>query len=36
LGGNTKTVMIANLGPSDFNFDETVNTLRYASSAKNI
>lgn len=36
LGGNTKTVMIANIGPADYNFDETINTLRYANRAKNI
>jgi len=36
LGGNTKTVMIANVGPADYNFDETVSTLRYANRAKNI
>lgn len=36
LGGNTKTVMIANIGPVDFNFDETVSTLRYANRAKSI
>ena len=24
LGGNTKTVMIANVGPSGYNFDETI------------
>ena len=36
LGGNTKTVMIANCGPADYNTDETVSTLRYASRAKNI
>lgn len=36
LGGNAKTVMIANMGPADYNFDETVNTLRYANRAKNI
>jgi hypothetical protein len=28
LGGNAKTVMIANIGPSIYNYDETVNTLR--------
>ena len=28
--------MIANIGPADYNFDETMNTLRYASRAKNI
>ena len=36
LGGNTKTVMIANVGPSEYNYDETINTLRYASRAKSI
>ena len=36
LGGNTKTVMIANCGPADYNVDETISTLRYASRAKNI
>jgi len=36
LGGNTKTVMIANIGPVDYNIDETLNTLRYASRAKHI
>ncbi|MDR3582339.1 MAG: hypothetical protein P4L67_03645 [Candidatus Pacebacteria bacterium] len=34
LGGNTKTVMISNLGPADYNYDESLNTLRYASRAK--
>ncbi|KAG1668483.1 hypothetical protein FOA52_005256 [Chlamydomonas sp. UWO 241] len=36
LGGNTKTVMVANIGPADWNFDETLSTLRYANRAKNI
>ena len=36
LGGNTKTVMVANIGPADYNFDETLSTLRYANRAKNI
>lgn len=36
LGGNTKTIMISNVGPADYNYDETMNTLRYASRAKNI
>ena len=36
LGGNTKTVMIAACGPADYNVDETISTLRYASRAKNI
>ncbi|KAG7500179.1 kinesin KIF3A isoform X2 [Solea senegalensis] len=36
LGGNSKTLMFANIGPSDYNYDETISTLRYASRAKNI
>lgn len=36
LGGNTKTVMIAAISPADYNYDETLTTLRYASRAKNI
>lgn len=28
LGGNTKTIMIANLGPACYNYDETISTLR--------
>jgi len=36
LGGNTKTCMIAACGPADYNTDETISTLRYASRAKNI
>jgi kinesin family protein 3/17 len=36
LGGNTKTVMIANVGPADMNVEETINTLRYAETAKKI
>ncbi|EAT45888.1 AAEL002877-PA, partial [Aedes aegypti] len=36
LGGNTKTLMIACISPADFNYDETLSTLRYASRAKNI
>ena len=28
LGGNTKTVMCANAGPAEYNYDETVSTLR--------
>ncbi|XP_058472234.1 kinesin-like protein KIF3B isoform X2 [Solea solea] len=36
LGGNAKTVMIATVGPSHKNFDESLATLRYASRAKNI
>lgn len=36
LGGNTKTVMVAALSPSDNNFEETLSTLRYATRAKSI
>jgi hypothetical protein len=36
LGGNTKTVMIAAISPANYNYDETLSTLRYASRAKNI
>uniref|UniRef100_A0A915D0Q4 Kinesin-like protein n=1 Tax=Ditylenchus dipsaci TaxID=166011 RepID=A0A915D0Q4_9BILA len=36
LGGNSKTVMIANIGPATYNYDETISTLRYANRAKNI
>lgn len=28
--------MVANIGPSSFNYDETLTTLRYASRAKKI
>lgn len=36
LGGNTKTLMIANIGPSHLNAEETMATLRYADRAKQI
>ena len=36
LGGNTKTVMIACVSPADYNYEETLSTLRYASRAKSI
>ena len=36
LGGNSKTVMIANIGPSERNYEESICTLRYANQAKNI
>jgi hypothetical protein len=36
LGGNARTVMVANIGPSKYNYDETLTTLRYANRAKNI
>jgi len=36
LGGNTKTVMIANCGPASYNYAETLSTLNYANRAKQI
>ncbi|XP_065582059.1 kinesin-like protein KIF3A isoform X2 [Artemia franciscana] len=36
LGGNAKTLMCANIGPADYNYDETISTLRYASRAQKI
>lgn len=36
LGGNTKTLMVACISPAEYNYDETLSTLRYASRAKNI
>lgn len=36
LGGNSKTIMIANIGPSSYNYNETLTTLRYANRAKTI
>ena len=34
LGGNSKTVMIANVSPSTHNIGETLSTLRFAQRAK--
>jgi kinesin family protein 18/19 len=36
LGGNCRTVMIANVSPAAYSFEETLNTLKYANRAKNI
>uniref|UniRef100_A0A8B9LRK2 Kinesin family member 21B n=1 Tax=Astyanax mexicanus TaxID=7994 RepID=A0A8B9LRK2_ASTMX len=36
LGGNSRTVMIACVSPSDRDFMETLNTLKYANRARNI
>ena len=36
LGGNCRTVMIANVSPSHLNFEDTRNTLKYAHRARNI
>ena len=34
LGGSAKTLMIANISPSYYNYDETLSTLRYACRTK--
>lgn len=34
LGGNARTLMIASIGPASYNYDETINTLNYASRAR--
>ena len=36
LGGNCRTIMIANISPAESSFEETINTLKYANRAKNI
>ncbi|CAJ0569772.1 unnamed protein product, partial [Mesorhabditis spiculigera] len=36
LGGNSRTLMIACVSPSDSDFVETLNTMKYANRAKNI
>ena len=36
LGGNTKTIMIACISPSHLSYEETINTLKYASRARAI
>lgn len=36
LGGNANTVMLAAIGPADYNYDETMGTLKYAHRAKSI
>ncbi|XP_018523545.1 kinesin-like protein kif7 [Lates calcarifer] len=36
LGGNSKTLMIACISPSSSDFDESLNTLNYATRARNI
>ncbi|CAM9564836.1 unnamed protein product, partial [Phaeothamnion confervicola] len=36
LGGNAQTLMVAAVSPADYNYDETVSTLRYAQRAKSI
>ena len=36
LGGNSRTSMIACISPAEINFEETLNTLKYAARARNI
>lgn len=36
LGGNSRTIMVACVSPADFNIEESINTLRYATSARKI
>ena len=36
LGGNSRTVMVANVGPASYNYEESLTTLRYANRAKHI
>ncbi|XP_068186921.1 kinesin-like protein KIF3B [Antennarius striatus] len=36
LGGNARTVMVANIGPASYNVEETLMTLQYSNRAKNI
>lgn len=36
LGGNSRTIMLACVSPAECNIEESINTLRYATSARNI
>ncbi|CAG8470534.1 13604_t:CDS:2 [Funneliformis caledonium] len=36
LGGNAQTLMIACVSPTEYNLNETINTLKYANRARNI
>ena len=36
LGGNSRTTMIACVRPAETNYEESLNTLKYASRARNI
>jgi hypothetical protein len=36
LGGNSKTIMVANISPASANLAETISTLRFAQRAKSI
>ena len=36
LGGNSRTIMIANISPCGCHFENTLNTLKYASRTKDL
>lgn len=36
LGGNSRTIMIANISPCGSHFEDTLNTLKYASRTKDL
>lgn len=36
LGGNSRTIMIANISPCGCHFEDTLNTLKYASRTKDL
>ena len=36
LGGNCRTIMIANISPYEYSFEDTYNTLNFANRVKNI
>lgn len=36
LGGNSRTTMIACVSPAEYNYEESLNTLKYAARARNI
>lgn len=36
FGGNTKSILIATVSPSDHNAEETISTLKFADRARNV
>lgn len=36
LGGNSKTIMVCAISPATINYEESLNTLRYAERAKKV